>query len=214
MYSQYAARRLKNSHLVDVKNKRHRLRRKNSYERYLREGTHMSNDRMNKKLMQRNYINQVNDIKRCMVHQEEMLEELISQVMRQQEILGLYYKEYQQLKRHNEKQYLMTFIRMRESMLKDMARYEQNHQTNTTGYKLLNMYVNEYTDILEDHGVEIVDCSETEFFDPEIQKPIERISVVKEEYDNKICKVYSSGYRWNGIILKKIDVAVGVYKLL
>ena len=74
------------------------------------------------------------------------------------------------------------------------------------------MYVNEYTDMLEERGVEIVECQVEETFDPEIQKPIERINVGRAEYDNVICKVYSSGYRWHGLVLKKIDVAVGIYK--
>lgn len=174
----------------------------------------MPNNRINKKRMQRAGMNQLYEMKRCMMEQGEMLKELTAQVARQQEILGLYYKEYQELKRHNEKSYLMTYIRMRESMLKDMAFYEQRQQTNTTGYKLLSMYVNEYTDMLEDQGVEIVDCSESEPFDPEIQKPIKRVDVSCEEDDHVVCEVYSSGYRWKGVILKKIDVAVGIYKLL
>lgn len=172
----------------------------------------MSNSRVQKKHLQRNYKNQFNEIKRCMAQQEEMLNALTAQVTKQQEILSLYYNEYQEMKRHNEKQYLMTYIRMRESMLKDMALYEQKHQTNTMGYQLLSMYVNEYTEILEDHGVEIVECIEEECFNPEIQKPIERVDVSRKEYDNLVCKVYSSGYLWNGIVLKKIDVAVGIYR--
>lgn len=172
----------------------------------------MPNHRITKKHMRKNYIHQFHEMKWCMERQEEMMNELIEQLNRQKEILNLYYKEYQELKRHQEKQYLMTYIRMRESMLRDMEIYEQRQQTHTQGYRLLSMYVNEYTDMLEERGVEIVECQVEEIFDPEIQKPIERINVGRAEDDNVICKVYSSGYRWHGLVLKKIDVAVGIYK--
>lgn len=172
----------------------------------------MVNSKISEKHVQRYYMNKLNEMRKCIAHQEETIKELAEQIGKQQEILGLYYKEYQELKKQNEKQYLMTYIRMRESMLKDMAKYKQNNQTNTTGYQLLSMYVNEFTEMLEDHGVEIIDCSEAELFDPIIQKPIERIAVSREEYNNVVCKVFSSGYRWNGIVLKKIDVAVGIFR--
>ena len=80
----------------------------------------MPNHRITKKHMRKNYIHQFHEMKRCMERQEEMMNELIEQLNRQKEILNLYYKEYQELKRHQEKQYLMTYIRMRESMLRDM----------------------------------------------------------------------------------------------
>ena len=172
----------------------------------------MSNNRIIKKQMQRNYRNQYIEMNRCMARQEEMLTDITKKLAQQQEILGLFYEEYQELKKRSEKQYLMSYIRMRESMLKDMSYYVQRNQTNTQGYKLLSMYVNEYTELLEDHGVEILDCKPHEYFNPETQKPIERVGVVREEYQDLICRVYGSGYRWNGIMLKKIDVAVGVYK--
>lgn len=172
----------------------------------------MPNHRISKKQMQKNYIRQFNEMKCCIKHQEEMMNGLFEQMDRQKEILNLYYKEYQEMKRRQEKQYLMTYIRMRESMLRDMEVYEQRQQTHTQGYRLLSMYVNEYTDMLEERGVEIVECQTEEAFNPEIQKPIERIRVDREEYDNMVCKVYSSGYRWHGFVLKKIDVAVGIYK--
>lgn len=174
----------------------------------------MLNNPTNKRYITRSYMNQINDIKCEIKHQEEMLEKLIVGITKQQEILELYYKEYQQLKRRDEKQYLMTFIRMRESMMKDIVRYEQNCQTDAEEYRVLKIYIDEYTDTLEEYGVEIVDCSVGEYFNPEIQKPIKRVRVAKEDDDNIIFKVFGSGYQWNGMILKKIEVSVGVYESL
>lgn len=72
----------------------------------------MPNHRISKKQMQKNYIRQFNEMKCCIKHQEEMMNGLFEQMDRQKEILNLYYKEYQEMKRRQEKQYLMTYIRM------------------------------------------------------------------------------------------------------
>lgn len=175
----------------------------------------MANYRIRKKRSQRiqkQCSKEIFDLKNCMDVQSELLRNMSEQLKQQQEILSLYYREYQELKKRNEKQHLMIYIRMRDSMLKDMALYQERNQTNTRGYQLLDMYVNEYTEILEDMGVEIMDNVISAVFNPEYQKPVERIDVYDRRYHDVVCKVFSAGYRWNGIMLKKMNVSVGIYK--
>lgn len=186
----------------------------------------MAGGRMEKKKMQRFFVHQMHEVKGQMERQEsvlavvtekmnkqqEMLEMLGQQMAKQQDILNMYYKEYQILKQNNEKQYLLTYIRMRESMLKDMEKYKARGLSSSYGCCLLKMYVNEYTDLLEDKGVEILECKVNDRFDPEIEKPIKRVDVERQEDHDLVREVYSCGYRWNGFLLKKIDVAVGIFK--
>lgn len=143
---------------------------------------------------------------------QEALLNISQQLSTQQEIMNLFYGEYQSLKKRQGKAQLMNYIRMRDSMLKDLAMYEARHQTNVNGYKLISMYVGELDEVLEDLSVEILYCNPGMVFNSETQKPIERVPVYRPEEDNLVCKVFNCGYRWDGIMLKKMDVAVCVYR--
>lgn len=145
------------------------------------------------------------------VYQQAFVD-ISQQLNTQQEIMNLFYREYQSLKKRQGKEQLMNYIRMRDSMLKDMTMYETRHQTNVNGYRLLSMYVNELDEILEDLSVEILYGNPGMAFNAETQKPIERIQVFRPEENNLVCKVFNCGYRWDGIMLKKMDVAVCVYR--
>lgn len=143
---------------------------------------------------------------------KEMMNQQQSAMEQQQEIMSLFYQEYQSLKRRQGKQQLMNYIRMRDSMLKDIAYYENHFLGGDSISKLLRDYVNTLTEILEDQSVEILTSRRGEEFDPETQKPIERVQASQAEYNNVVYKVFNCGYRWNGIMLKKMDVAVCVYR--
>lgn len=153
-----------------------------------------------------------NEISQQLAANQEALTDITQHLSTQQEIMNLFYGEYQSLKKRQGKAQLMTYIRMRDSMLKDMAMYESRHQTNVNGYRLLSMYVNELDEVLEDLSVEILYSNPGAEFDPETQKPIERVSVYRPEENNLVYKVFNCGYRWDGIMLKKMDVAVCVYR--
>lgn len=151
-----------------------------------------------------------NEVCQQLVAQQESLVDISQQLSTQQEIMNLFYREYQSMKKRQGKAQLMNYIRMRDSMLKDMAMYESRQQTNANGYRLLSMYVNELDEILEELSVDILYGNPGMIFDPETQKPIERVPVFSPERSNLVCKVFNCGYRWDGIILKKMDVAVCV----
>jgi molecular chaperone GrpE (heat shock protein) len=150
------------------------------------------------------------EISQQLESQQQAFAEISQQLSTQQEIMKLFYEEYQSLKKRQGRAQLMNYIKMRDSMIKDMAMYEEKYQTNAVGYKLLAMYVNDLTEILEDQSVEVLAGNPGKVFDPETQKPIERVEVYRPEQDNLVLKVYNCGYRWNGIMLKKMDVSVGV----
>ena len=131
---------------------------------------------------------QMRSLQEAMARQEEKLLLLTEEIGRQQDILRKYSREYQQLKDRRENRYLMTYIRMRESMMEDMAYYREHGRENTRGYSLLEMYVNEYTELLEDEGVEVLECRENTAFDPMTQKPTRRVPVSRMEFDNVVLK--------------------------
>lgn len=146
--------------------------------------------------------------------QQSMFEDISKQLAEQREIMMLFYSEYQALKKRQSREPLMHYIEMRDSMLKDISLYEENRQTNARGYKLLGMYVDQLTDILEDQDVEILTSSSGEFFNPEIQRPIERVEVTNVKDNNRLYRVFNCAYRWKGVVLKKMDVSVCVCSLL
>ncbi len=154
------------------------------------------------------------EMKLRMKQQQSMLDNISKQMTEQREIMMLFYTEYQALKKQQSRKQLMHYIEMRDSMLKDMTLYEEDKQTDTRGYKLLGMYVDQLTDILEDQDVEILTGSAGELFDPEIQKPIERIEATNVTDNNRVCRVFNCAYRWKGVVLKKMDVSVCVCSLL
>ena len=153
------------------------------------------------------------EISRQLIAHQEAYADISQQLSTQKEIMNLFYGEYQSMKKRQGKAQLMNYIRMRDSMLKDMAMYEAKHGgSNANGYKLLSMYVDELDEILEDLSVDILYSKPGMVFDPETQKPIERVIVCRPEENNLVCKVFSCGYRWDGIVVKKMDVAVCVYR--
>lgn len=155
---------------------------------------------------------QFKEIRQELDENKKMLREMSEMIKQQQEIMSLFYQEYQSLKRRQGKEQLMEYIRMRDSMLKDIAYYENHYQMNERGCRLLRMYVDKITEILEDQSVEILTAGAGELFDPETQKPIERVQAYSPEYNNVVYKVFNCGYRWSGIMLKKMDVSVCVYR--
>lgn len=167
---------------------------------------------LKKKRIQAVLLGQMQEMQETIAHQTEQMLLLTRELRDQQDILKKYYGEYQLLKKRQETQYLMTYIRMRESMRKDMEFYQEHGKMNTRGYSLLEMYVNEYAELLEDAGVEVLECPERTAFDPSTQKPIERVRVARPEFDGVIIRSYGNGYRRDGVMLKKADVAVGVFE--
>lgn len=147
----------------------------------------------------------LNEMREMMSHQQKIAEQ-------QQEIMTLFYQEYQSLKKRQGKHQLMNYIRMRDSMLKDIAYYENNCLEGNGICKILRNYVSTLTEILEDESVEILTSSNGELFNPETQKPIKRIQAPQAEYNNVVYEVFNCGYRWNGMMLKKMDVSVCVYR--
>lgn len=142
---------------------------------------------------------------------EDMMGKILNSFDTQQEILGCYYKEYQELKRQNQKKYLMGYIRLRDDMLKDVERMKESGKINEDMLGLLGGYIDDLTTVLEDNGVDIFCCCTNDEYDPELQKPLERVEVCQEELGNRIVKVFGCGYRWHGMILKKVNVSVGIY---
>ena len=143
--------------------------------------------------------------------QEKVMGEILEQFRDQQEILDLYYKTYLEMKKQNQKKYLLTYIRMRDEMEKDIGRMKEQGGTNEETSRLLGIYIEEYNTLPEDNGVEILTCRENEEFVPKLQKPLKRVDVCSADLNNKVVQVYGHGYMWNGIVLKKTEVAVGVY---
>lgn len=143
--------------------------------------------------------------------QEQELRRMIEAFDKQQEILRLYYKTFQEMKQQNQRKYLMGYIHMRDNMLKDVERIAEGECVDENTLRLLTTYIEELDELLEDNGVEILHCCENDEYDPETQKPLERVDIKQAELDNKVIRVFGCGYRWNEIVLKKAYVAVGVY---
>ncbi len=167
--------------------------------------------RIMKKKNERRAVFQLNRLFEKMDAQEEMMEKIMDSFDNQQEILGCYYKEYQELKRRNQKKYLMDYIRLRDDMLKDVDRMKESGNINEDMLGLLGGYIDALTTVLEDNEVDIYYCCTNDEYDPELQKPLERVDVCQEELGNRIVKVFGCGYRWHGMILKKVNVSVGIY---
>ena len=139
------------------------------------------------------------------------MDDLSSQMAEQSEILRLFYEEYQEMKKMNEKKHLMKIIRMREDLRKDIVRLHRKGYTDRDEVVMyLRIYADTCTDILEENGVEILSCKKGEKFQREFQKPLKSERVMDPEKHNTIVEVYGNGYKWRGIVLQKIDVAVGL----
>lgn len=149
-------------------------------------------------------------VERMDIH-EQVTRDIQEQLLEQKVILKLYYDTYLEMKKRNQKKYLLTYIRMRDEMLKDIERMKLRGKVNEDTFRLLSIYIEEYNTLLQDNGVEILVCRENDEFEPEFQKPIKRVDVNYAELDNKVVRVYEHGYMWEEIVLKKIQVAVGVY---
>ena len=169
----------------------------------------MANRRIMKKQRKNTQVHEIDMKVKGLVNQ---IDELSSQMAEQTEILGLFYGEYQEMKKMNEKKYLMKFIRMREDLRKDIIRlHRQGYSDSDEAILYLKIYADTCTDILEENGVEILSCKKGDKFQREIQKPLKSEQVANPEKHNTIVEVYGNGYKWKGIMLQKMNVAVGIY---
>lgn len=164
-----------------------------------------------KKRSERRAVSQMNGLLEKLDTQEEMMDKILDCFDTQQEILERFYQEYQELKRMSQKQYLMGYIRLRDDMLKDVDRMKESGNIDENMLKLLGGYIDTLTMVLEDNEVDIFCCCANDEYDPELQKPLEKVHVCREELGNRIVKVFGCGYRWHGMILKKVNVSVGIY---
>lgn len=216
----------------------------------------MSNKRVVKKVQNKAMVPMVHDIRNKVEYQGELLDDIKGLTVKHDEILKLYYKEYLEMKKQNEKKHLMSYIRMREDLMKDLERLQQKlttrkeelaqfdsqmskciHALRVRGMeniaqiileetralrkiieadneqvKLLEMYIDQYTTILEDNGIEIISCNVKDEFQPEIARPVSKVDVKYPEMHNKIFRVYGDAYKWNDIVIKKVDVIVCIYR--
>lgn len=216
----------------------------------------MKNKRVVKKVQNKAMLPMIHDIRNKVEFQGEVLDDIKGLTENHDEILKLYYKEYLELKRQNEKKHLMSYIRMREDLMKDLKRMQQKltnrkeelahfdsqmskyiHALRVRGMdniaqaileeirmlrkelesdneqiELLEIYLDQYTTILEDNGIEIISCNVKDEFHPEIAKPVSKVEVKYPEMHNKIFKLYGDAYKWNGVVIKKADVIVCIYK--
>mgnify|MGYP001623012262 FL=1 len=168
-------------------------------------------ERERKKKYERRGMLLIQKLIKRMKSQEEMIKKLVDKINDQQEILKLYYTTYQEMKRQNQKKYLLGYIRMRDNILKDIEEVKRSDNSNEEIIDLLELYINDLDVLLEDNEVEILNGCVGEMFDPKIQKPLERVKTEQRELDNKIVHVFGCGYQWRGMILKKIYVSVGDY---
>ena len=167
--------------------------------------------RIVKKKNEKKAVFQLNRLFEKMDAQGDMMDKILDSFDTQQEILERYYQEYQELKRKNQKQYLMGYIRLRDDMLKDVDRMKESGNIDENMLRLLGGYIDTLTMVLEDNGVDIYCCYANDEYDTELQKPLEKVHVCREELGNRIVKVFGCGYRWHGMILKKVNVSVGIY---
>ena len=94
-----------------------------------------------------------------------------------------------------------------------MERYEDNQKTDSEGYYILRTYLNEYTQILKNLGVEIIEGHSGECYNPAIHLGIKRVEVANSTFHNRVCRVYNDAYVWGGKPIKKMDVEVSVYNI-
>ena len=93
--------------------------------------------RIMKKKNEKKAVFQLNRLFEKMDTQEDMMDKILDSFDTQQEILERYYQEYQELKRKNQKQYLMGYIRLRDDMLKDVDRMKESGNINDDMLRLL-----------------------------------------------------------------------------
>ena len=77
--------------------------------------------------------------------------------------------------------------------------------------RYLKMDVNQFTDILEDNDVDIIEARELDTYDANLMKPLKRVDTDCKEKHNRIAAVYSDAYKWKGFIIRKMDVEVYIY---
>lgn len=135
------------------------------------------------------------------------MDELGKGLEKQGKIMEILYKDHQDKKEKEKEAYLKHCIAVREDMLKDITRLRNTN--NLEALKLMNIYAEEYEQYLRFQGVEILTCKPGDDFDSEIAKPIYK-DKVQPKYHNKVTRVYGNGYKWKGIMLKKIFVSVGI----
>ena len=80
--------------------------------------------------------------------QEKIIKELENKINNQQEILEMYYTAYQEMKRQNQKKYLMSYIRLRDDISKDIERIKENKKFNEEVIDLLGIYIEDLNILL------------------------------------------------------------------
>ena len=111
------------------------------------------------------------------------------------------YVEQRKAKEHKEEKYITQIVKIREMLVKDLKKYgEETHPD-------LKHYIFEITGILEANGVEILQCQQLDNYDREIMEG-RRILVPDKKYHEKVYKVISDGYKWNGKLIQPIRVEV------
>lgn len=172
----------------------------------------MANKRCVKKRNKKATVVQAGEICDRLMEQMVMLNGIADKIEKQDEVIRFFYEEYQELKRRNEKRFLMACIRMREAFKKEIFQLSNKEPVNWDAIEVIKVHLDECTAFLEENGVEITVCGLNEVFNKEMERPISRDDVDDPELNNRITRIYSDGYNWHGGMLKKIEVAVGVYK--
>ena len=121
-------------------------------------------------------------------------------------------EEYQDAKTEYEERCIRTYMAMRDSMIRDMKYFESKGWKGTPGYEYLDMYVRQYTELLADMDVEIIECKKGEPLDRKIAKACEVVPVNHPEWHELIADVRCDGYSWNGRVIQKCSVIVAVYR--
>lgn len=144
--------------------------------------------------------------------QEKEKQELVTLLQQQCDYLDRFNAEYQDIKTQNAEKCIRTYIEMRDSMIRDMKFFASKGWQDTPGYEYLDMYVRQYTELLADMDVEIIECKKGERLDRSIAKACEVVAVKHPEWHELIADVRTDGYRWKGRVLQKSKVIVAVYK--
>ena len=101
-------------------------------------------ERERKKKYERRGMLLIQKLIKRMKSQEEMIKKLVDKINDQQEMLKLYYTTYQEMKRQNQKKYLLGYIRMRDNILKDIEEVKRSDNSNEEIIDLLEVYINNF----------------------------------------------------------------------
>ena len=152
------------------------------------------------------------ELKRMLADQREIGKEILERFRRQQETIALRSQDDRALGKKRERDLLMGHVTIHDHLFKNMASFEKRGRKDSEGYVLLKMYADWLAEILEEAEVEILAGNPGIMFDPDFHLPTERVEAAGEEDHERVCRVNSCGYRWNGVMLKKMEVAVSIYR--